>query len=338
LAPGDSFRVVWAEVAGMISPEKSYEVGTAWKNGTCEWGDMGPGGSTDILPPQYKEFPALYAADSKSTALNNWAKDNWVFSGKDSLFKNAGAAKWGFDQHYNIPQAPPAPSIEVMSLSDGINVSWGNESEEASDFAGYRVYRARGSWYVHIPEEESQLVGVWEPIFECGEGTVNSLTHSYNDVTAQRGIAYYYYVAAFDNGTDNLPDFHGRKESLESGRYMNMTTQPAHRLKPAGQNLADIRIVPNPFNLAASEIQFTGEPDKIMFMNLPQKCTIKIFTESGDLAKTIDHFGSGDESWGKLLEEHSVTNSGQVIVSGIYIAHIETPDGKSINKKFVVVR
>ncbi|MCD6361796.1 MAG: hypothetical protein J7M38_13150 [Armatimonadetes bacterium] len=340
LAPGDSFKVVWAQVVGHISPEKGYEVGASWLNDDCHWGDDVPGGPTDILPPQYKQYPELYEDDPIHgiSELSNWAKDNWIYSGRDTLFRNATAALWAYKNGLNVPAPPPAPSLKVTSLPNGILLEWGNESEIAEDFAGYRVYRAKGGWYPHVPEGENQLVGVWERIFECGEGTGNPLTHSFFDTTAQRGVAYYYYVAAFDNGVDNLPDFHGRKEVLESGRFLNMTVQPAHLTKPAGTCLDSIRIVPNPFNLAASQLQFPGEPDKIIFMNLPMECTIKIYTESGDLVKTIHHLGSGDESWGRLEQEHMVSDYGQQVVSGIYFAYIETPDGKSVIKKFIIVR
>jgi hypothetical protein len=79
-----------------------------------------------------------------------------------------------------------------------------------------------------------------------------------------------------------------------------------------------------------------------MFYNIPPYCTIRIYTERGDLIKTIEHTdGSGDEEW------KSVTSSGQVVVSGVYIAYIEvTQDsvdppftkGESIIKKLIVVR
>ena len=70
-----------------------------------------------------------------------------------------------------------------------------------------------------------------------------------------------------------------------------------------------------------------------MFYNIPGQCTIKIFTERGDLITTIEHTdGSGDEAW------NSITDFRQVIVSGLYIAYIETPDGESIHKKFIIIR
>jgi hypothetical protein len=84
----------------------------------------------------------------------------------------------------------------------------------------------------------------------------------------------------------------------------------------AGQSLSGIRIVPNPYNIAAPGMQYPGEPDKIMFLNIPGHCTIRIYTENGDLINTISHEnGSGDEAW------NSITSSRQVVVSGVYIVH-----------------
>jgi len=334
LKPGESFRVVWADVTGGLSPQKAWEVGTAWKDGTCTWD--GP----DNTPPHFELFPDLYAADEKSTAENNLAKDSWVFTGKDTLFRDAWAAQWNANHDYNIPIAPPPPSIEVTSLPDRINISWGNESESASDFAGYRVYRAIGNANPILYEND--LLGSWEPVFECGQGTAHSeVVNSYDDIHAVRGQAYYYYVAAFDDGTENGPDVYNPQggESLESGKYLNRTVYAAHLTRQPGTNLSDIRVVPNPFNVAARELQYTGEKDKIMFMDLPPECTIKIYSESGDLVKTLNHMdGSGDEAWGVLVDEQSTTETGQMIVSGIYIAFIQTPEGEHTFVKFAVVR
>ena len=338
LEPGDSIRIVWADVMGSITPEKAWEVGRVWKDGTAIPPEGCVFGVTDNMPPQYKVYPELYAEDYMSSEYNNWAKDCWVFIGKDSLFTNTWNAQWNVRHNYEIPIPPPAPSIEVSSKPDKVLIEWGNESEAASDFAGYRVYRAIGNPGPTIYEDE--MIGVWNPIFECGEGTDNALTHSYEDKEAKRGKAYYYYVAAFDNGVDNVPDVGGQGESLESGRYLNLTTKGAYLTRPSVEELSRIRVVPNPFNIGAGKLQYPGEPDKIMFMNLPPVCTIKIYSESGDLVRTIEHTdGSGDEAWKNPTgESFQTSSSGQIVVSGLYIAHIVTPDGMSTNVKFFIVR
>jgi len=339
LKPGDSFRIVWSNVFGTISIEKSWEIGTKWnKKIDIEPPEGCVFGVTDNLPPPYKKYPELYAKDSKSSEYNNWAKDCWVCTGKDSLFQNAWAAQWNCRNNYNVPIAPTPPSVEIKSLPDRIRIEWdGTESEKASDFAGYRVYSAVGS--PNYNATGGVIVGKWVPIFECGKGT-----NSFDDVSAERGKAYFYYVAAFDDGIGNITDVHGRRESLESGIYLNRTTKGAYLTRPAG-SLSAVRVVPNPFNINAEALQYPGEPDKIMFLDVPAYCTIKIYTESGDLVKNLYHTdGSGDESWGVLMEEHMTTLTGQIVVSGIYIAVIEennedgTPTGNSTALKFVVVR
>jgi hypothetical protein len=335
LAPGDSVRIVYALVVGSISKRKSYEVGQAFysKNQNypapagCVWDNATGKPITDNLPPQYKKYPALFA-DPTYTNKVAWIKDCWVATGKDSLFKYASAAQWNVRQGYNIPTPPPAPSVEVQSRGDAVRITWGNESEAASDFAGYRLYRAIGSW------KDS----AWVPIYETKSPNV---AHQYDDVSAIRGTAYFYYVAAFNNGSKT--DFNGKKQVLESSMFANRTTIAAKLARPYVDDLDKIRVVPNPFSLQASDLklQFPGEPNKIMFYNLPQECTIRIFSESGDLIRTIEHkSGTGDESWGlgSILNDQQATSEGQRPVSGLYIANITTPDGKVKNVKFLIVR
>lgn len=324
----ESMRIVYALVGGSISPEKSWEIGKAWLNETCEWPEGDPADDLADYYPAWERYPDL------ASTTNDQAKDRWICSGKDSLFTNASAAQWAFRNDYNIPLAPPAPSLEVTPMPDAIRLDWFFEDGTAvpSDLAGFRVYRAVGG--SDYDEVGDVVTGKFTKVFETDKNTF-----TWEDNTADRGKAYYYYVTAYDDGSQNAPDFHDRVESLESGQYLNRTTQGAHLTRFPGQSLDEVVVVPNPFNIRATELQWPGEPDKIMFMNLPPECTIKIYTESGDLIKTLDHNdGSGDEPWGVLSQEFSTTETGQVVVSGIYIAHIETPDGNARNLKFLVVR
>jgi len=56
-------------------------------------------------------------------------------------------------------------------------------------------------------------------------------------------------------------------------------------------------------------------------------------TERGDLIwEKVHDDGSGDELW------DSLTSSGQIVVSGIYIAYFETPTGEAVYRKFVIIR
>ena len=102
-----------------------------------------------------------------------------------------------------------------------------------------------------------------------------------------------------------------------------------------GAGLDLVRVVPNPYDIRGRFLQFgdQNQLDRLAFYGLPPVCKLKVFTERGDLIYEIDHTdGSGDELW------DSTTSSGQIIVSGIYILYVETPDGRSVFRKFVVIR
>jgi hypothetical protein len=124
---------------------------------------------------------------------------------------------------------------------------------------------------------------------------------------------------------------------LESSRYYTQTYDPANLKRQPGERLDSIRIVPNPFNASAkSAVRFPGviDEDKIAFYNIPGECTIRIYSEIGELVKTIEHTnGSGDEYW------YQVTSSNQIIVSGIYIAVItDKNSGQNHFVKFAIIR
>ena len=134
-------------------------------------------------------------------------------------------------------------------------------------------------------------------------------------------------MEAFDNGTnDNIV--------LNSSKFYTLTNKAAFLKRPPGTSYSDIRIVPNPFHISARDLQYgVSAPDRLMFLNIPAKCTIRIFTERGDLVDTIEHTdGSGDKAW------NSITSSRQIIVSGLYIAHFDMGSEGSEIRKFTVIR
>ncbi len=327
---GDNIRYVWAQVAGAISEENAQYWGEKYMAETI---------AADLEGYEDMPLPPAYGRDGLDAVIadpNDHAKDAYIYTGRDSLFMNAGAAKYNFENNYNIPVPPPAPDVEVTSSGGGIWIRWGSAAaggngdiaETVGDFEGYRIYRALGST---------------DSTYRVIKEFTGTAVHEHKDMTAVKGQGYYYYVAAFDDGTEHTADYKhpGGGVSLESGMFMNRTSAPAYALEPPGLSLDDIRVVPNPYHLSAavSELQYVGEWNKIMFAGLPPVCTIKIYTESGDLVKVLEHINeSGSDAWGTQEAEWMVSETGQRIVSGVYIAYIETPEGESTFVKFIVVR
>jgi len=317
LQPGESITIVEAEGVAGLSRILCEKIGRRWKKAYDNPDDKGP-----------FELP-----DGTTTTDKDEFKNAWVYTGRDSILLTFGRAKRNYDLGYRIPQPPlPPPLFEVRSGGDRITLSWKpSPSESEPDFAGYKIYRATGK-----PDTTYEL------IHTCGPGVT-----SYDDMTPRRGVSYYYYIVAFNDGSNNTTGEANPTGPLHSNRFYTRTTKAAFLRRKAGETLGEIRVVPNPYNVRAREIQYPGEPDKIMFLNIPGYCRIDIYTERGDLIKSIDHNdGSGDEAWNLL------TSSRQVVVSGVYIAHFTvTRDvhhpatgkllygkGDSTYRKFVVIR
>ncbi|MEO0293677.1 MAG: hypothetical protein ABIN61_05595 [candidate division WOR-3 bacterium] len=338
---GDSLRLVQVLSLGGLDARTSYEIGQKWLAGTLRYD--GP----RKCPHKWYEYPEIWHGSPVNDSAT-LAKDEWIFSVLDSVKHNALRAQWNFDNGYSAPVPPPPPEFfYVNSRPEYIELSWGSQSEEAPDFTGYRIYRALGN--PGPTYSNAGFIGEWKLIYQCGGKDPGGeviyspiIEHSFKDSTALKGQNYYYYITAFDKGGES--DFGELTESLESSKWLTRTTFSTTLCPPAAENLDSVLVVPNPYSMRAGDLglQYSGEEGKykLMFLNLPPVCTIRIYNETGDLIKTIEHTnGSGGEAWSDPTHQTFLTtDSGQMVVSGLYIAHITTPQGQSKNVKFVIVR
>lgn len=99
-----------------------------------------------------------------------------------------------------------------------------------------------------------------------------------------------------------------------------------------------VRVVPNPYYVT-NQSQKSSYDNKVFFTNLPKKCTIKIYTTSGELVNTIEHdevtaFEPDRES----MDIYDLSNkSGRRVASQSLIALIETPNGAKTSIPFSIV-
>ncbi len=295
IAPGDSIHIVFAEAASGISWEKGREVGANWLQYFNQTGT-----------------PNLVLPNGSTTTDHNLYKRAWCETGQDSILKTFRYAKLNYENGYILPDAPlpPPNSFTVASGGDRIRLSWDDNATSASNFAGYVVYRSRGNvldWRT-----------VYEKIFECG---ASDAVHSFDDITAIRGFEYYYYIQSKGTKTDG--------GTIYSSLFWTITSVPATLQRPAGNLLGEVRVVPNPYDIRSRKNQFgdKSQYDQIAFYGIPPLCKLKIFTERGDLIWERDHSsGTGDERW------NSITSSGQIITSGIYILYIEVSEDTYANE------
>jgi hypothetical protein len=162
----------------------------------------------------------------------------------------------------------------------------------------------------------------------------------------------YYSVSAFDFGDP--------KAGL--GPLATRPSANAVFLAPSGNSKEPVRAVPNPYrayedytearmgvsweNQNDGTRDFFSQVDRRMeFINLPDKCLIRIFTTAGDLVQIVPHNVPGDRS-----QQPSATSelwdlnsrNRQQVVSGIYLFSVEDLSDGNAHQietgKFVIIR
>ncbi|RJP63053.1 MAG: hypothetical protein C4539_17075 [Ignavibacteriales bacterium] len=300
IGPGDSVVIVIAEAVNGLSRAKSIEHGRIYK----------------------REFESAGTNQTAKDAAS-LKKNTIVMTGKDSLLMTFRRAIDNYNSGYNITEAPLPPKVfNVTSGGDRIALTW-DVYESDPNLKGFEIWRAVGRYDSNYTK-----------IFDTDDISVRS----YNDKEPQRGFSYYYYMVTKGPEITANSTLGIWKKQLVSNRYYSQSYDPANLKRQPGTSLSQVRIVPNPFHITSSlgdKLRFgEKEPNKLAFFNIPGECTIKIFTELGELIHTIEHTdGSGDHYW------FQQTSSNQLIAPGVYIAIIEdTKTGDRSVEKFVVVR
>ncbi|MBN1638893.1 MAG: hypothetical protein JW866_07990, partial [Ignavibacteriales bacterium] len=212
----------------------------------------------------------------------------------------------------NHPDPPAAPTFTIdyyrQSRLVANVLTWGTEAELISDpddntydLTGYLVYRSD-----YLP------IGPWariDTVFKGSPAHLSGSTYTFIDSTVDVGKSYYYALTAFDNGKatwvgsaqtiNNIPP-------LESSIFANRMEVPFVATLPPKDNLNEVLVVPNPFVLGEGR-SMPGQGDEIQFVNIPNPCTIRIYTVRGDLVKTIDVV----EGEGGIVRWDQVTDYGQ---------------------------
>lgn len=314
LQPGESVRIVIAEAASGLSREAANFIGNAYKNA---------GGDNNLQIP--------YTINGQTVSLT---KNQWVMTGRDSLFQTFRRAIANYNSGYNIPKPPvPPPAFQVDGGGDGIFMNWEYPSAEEGNIQGFEIYRAADR--VDSTYRLIHTASAGERFFQDGDNTPAPARGPI------RGRNYFYYITAVGLAANNTGEGLTPAVPLRSSRYYTQTYDPARLQRPAGENMGQIIIAPNPYIATAKGglvFDETRGSDRIAFYEIPRKAKIRIYTELGEHIFTIDHAdGSGDNFWDLYTE------SRQKVVSGVYIAVIENLDedsdefGKQVIKKFVIV-
>jgi len=303
---GQTVNIVVADAVGGLSMRAKYDIGKLYK---------AAGSDSELL----------------SYNGSSMTKNQWALTARDSLFKTFERALANHAVGYNIPQPPyPPEKFEVTSGTDKITLSWVTASGGPT-VTGWHIYRAKGTYsFPIIGEALADHGGLGHELI----ANLAASATSFEDETAARGENYYYFIQAVGDAAQNNGAAMTPAGALKSNQHWTQTYLPASLKRAPGSGLENVRVVPNPYHVKADTDVRYSDKDRLAFLDVPGNCTIKIYTQLGELVETIEHTdGSGDEYWDQT------TSSRQVVASGLYIAHItDNVTDETAERKFVIIR
>ncbi len=254
-----------------------------------------------------------------------------------ALLENIASCRELYANGYQIEAHPPSTptdgesSLALTPVGGGTRIVWPAVHENyadpftaANDFAGYRVYRS--SYYTIGPWDLIEDIPIADVQLESGNVV-------YNDLGLPLGVGNYYTVTSYDT------------DGNESGK-VNNNRYPVYPLRAPNEDFyknKEVYVVPNPFR-QHSRLLGVGERNRMEFIGLPSKCTIKIYTMAGTLITEIKHDdGSGAEAWGSVIKLDYMLNKWTLSVApGIYIysvkSEVPTSEGEIFIGKFAIIK
>ena len=284
------------------------------------------------------------------------------------LSRRAVIAKRAYDLNYIVPRPPPSPRFRVVARANALDYYWDDSPENfvdptnplGKDFEGYRLYLGDSrdtlaqlaQFDLTAPPHDTTGFNTGLSAVKLAQPVViDGVTYQYKfSIDHLRdGFKYYAAVTAYDLGTPEI-------ESLESGLSQNeVMTVPAPA--PGERSNTAVTVFPNPYRVEASwDRSQTARDHFLWFANLPQECTIHIYTLSGDLVFSTDFDGrtysganargirQGGTTVNSVLSGTSwawdlITRQGQAAATGLYMWAVEDKrGGKRQTGKFLIVK
>jgi hypothetical protein len=237
--------------------------------------------------------------------------------------------------------------------------TWGNNR-------GTLIDEARGSTPVPFAERTSKMVSTlpadnteefavwvnglqWTFVGAPDEGTITSMPAVGTVMTVDN---------AWGDWNSDKTQFTQEPDPPFPGDKWTINVKPS-TMNDDDIDLAKIRVVPNPY-IATSYLDLSPMNRRIEFVNLPDRCTIRIYTLGGNLVNVLNHIGANRQGWGNYTDLDRLTSSvpkeytgydnhngtepwnlrnrfGSTVASGLYFFHVTDARGETYTGKFYVV-
>lgn len=284
------------------------------------------------------------------------------------LSRRAIIAQHAYDLHYIVPVPPPSPRFHVVVRDHALDYYWDDLPESfidptspiGRDFEGYRVYVGENRDSLDLvaqydlavpPHDTTGFNTGFDAITLPQPAVFDGIPYRYKYTVdhLRDGFKYFASVTAYDLGTPDI-------ESLESGIAQNeVVAVPAPA--PGESAGGGVAVFPNPYRVEAAWDRGRQARDHYLwFANLPQRCTIHLYTLSGDLVYSTEFDGSTYDGGnargiyqpgtdlrpklsGATFGWDMVTRQGQAVATGLYIWVVEDKsNGKRQTGKFLIVK
>lgn len=278
---------------------------------------------------------------------------------------------------YILPEPPREPEVKIIPGEGYVDIYWNDQSVKSidpiskkRDFEGFKLYRSNaGDEFELDLIGSSNLVAQWDSAgnavgYNNGfeeialdepkniEGTDYHFYYRMNGLLS--GWQYMFILTAFDEGDDELG-----LEPLESSFTTNsfrvwLGTPPVEDNSDEGKQIG---VYPNPYKTTASWDGESSKTNKIYFYNLPRRCSITIYTSSGEFVDAFDHdsesysgedirwfadFGGTPENRVMSGGEHAwdmLSSAGQSVAQGMYIYSVTNQaNGETTQGTFSILR
>ena len=340
---GHQYKIVWsgakqtgaaAYITGPGYQPPTYEIintttnQTVVEKQTFDWYDPINGEAVEVLTPMfdgtilkltgvdvsYDSPTANSITDVKLTSgsVPGWTVDiqNEATGGSTTTGPNIFWITYYHPHTYSITFTDDT-HIKVVDETTGEEIKFNDQRAD-----GYAILTATGWRDEYVPQDTEGFIRIFlrgayvyisDPNGEISAGDV---------FTVEMGG-----IRAPQNGDEQL--LTTEKESLD-----------AENIKA---DLDRIRVVPNPY-FVTNKAETVEGADKIFFMRLPPRCTIRIYTLVGELVREIKHISSDDFSpderlaqgdKGGTAEFDLLNRYNQALASGVYIFHVEAQDENS---------
>ena len=240
-------------------------------------------------------------------------------AGLDSLKNSIDRARQLYNNNYQLSSVPPpSPEIEIISQPsnqsiaiswNSLETNWVNPISGKSDFQEYRVYRS-----------DRSFIGPFTLVRRINPGRSTDVTRFFNsdinkwvyeDQNISLATGYFYAVTSLDSSGNESWLTNRNEDAIQATRS-------------AAENVLNVKVFPNPFK-EVSGFPTSGTENYIVWSNLPAVCTIRIYTSSGELVKTLKHenLSSGEKVWDQLSDARQRT------APGIYFWTVESEVGSN---------